>query len=118
MTWNLFIDDERVPTDVSWAPAQQLILYHSEIWIIARNFAQVAELVNQRGMPKRISFDHDLGAGERTGYDIAQYLVDLDMDGKHKFPKDFQFYAHSMNPIGRDNIMRYLTRYTEFVNGH
>lgn len=118
MSYSLFIDDERVPADVTWAHPRQQALYCTEQWIIARNFAQVAELVSVKGMPKRISFDHDLGEGERTGYDIAQYLVDLDMDSKHKFPKDFQFYAHSLNPIGRENIMRYLTRYMEFVNGH
>ncbi len=118
MTWNLFIDDERVPADVTWAHPQQQELYRSEQWTIARNFEQVAQLVEQQGMPARISFDHDLGNGERTGYDIAKYLVELDMNSQHKFPEDFLFYAHSMNPVGRLNIMRYLTRYTEFLNGH
>lgn len=118
MTWNLFIDDERHILNVTWATAQQQVLYHSEIWIVARNFDQVVQLVEQRGMPKRISFDHDLGENQKTGYDIAQYLVELDMSNKHKFPKDFQFYVHSLNPIGRENIIRYLTRYMEFANDH
>lgn len=116
MTYSLFIDDERMPTDVSWAPAQQLILYHSEIWTIARNFAQVAKIVKEKGMPKRISFDHDLGEGEATGYDIARYLVDLDIDREFKFPHDFEFWVHSMNPVGRENIHRYLSNYMIYKN--
>ena len=117
MSWNLFIDDERVPADVTWASARHEHLLRTEQWTIARNYDQVMQLVAARGMPSRISFDHDLGHNERTGYQIAQRLCDMDIDDEQKFPADFEFYAHSMNPIGKMNIMRYLTRYMEFARG-
>lgn len=117
MSYNLFIDDERVPADVTWVSGLHQHLLLTEQWTIARNYSEVMQLVAAKGMPARISFDHDLGNGERTGYVIAQKLCDMDMDGEHEFPADFEFYAHSMNPVGKMNIMRYLTRYMEFKRG-
>ena len=65
------------------------------------------------GMQGYISFDHDLGENERTGYDIAKLLVDLDMNGEREFalPAEFEFYVHSQNPIGKANIEAYLNNY-------
>lgn len=121
MTYSLFIDDERVPADVTWATPRQQHLYQTEQWIIARNFVDVARTLAERGMPQRVSFDHDLGQNEKTGYDIAQYLVKMDQDCERDlwgeliaFGDDFEFYAHSQNPVGRENIMRYLTNYLDF----
>lgn len=50
-----------------------------------------------------ISFDHDLG-GEKSGYDVAKYLVENQIDIKC-------FSVHSMNPVGRNNIIQLLTHY-------
>jgi hypothetical protein len=125
VTYSLFIDDERIPADVTWATPQQQLLYRTQQWTIARNFLQVAQLIAERGMPAHISFDHDLGEGEKTGYDIARYLVQMDQDRERDlfgdvvaFAPDFTFYAHSMNPVGKENIMRYITNYLEFKRGH
>ena len=50
-----------------------------------------------------ISFDHDLGSTE-TGYDVAKYIT------SHNLPLA-GFAAHSMNPVGRKNIINLLTHY-------
>lgn len=110
MTYKLFIDDERFPPD------------DGTEWVICRSFYDLGNILYDKGFPNFISFDHDLGENQKTGYDIVKYLVMLDMDTesgniptwtKHKmtFPTDFKFYVHSQNPVGKKNIEEYLTSY-------
>jgi len=110
MAYKLFIDDERFPPD------------DGTEWIIARSFYDVGNILYDHGFPIFISFDHDLGENEKTGHDIVKYLIMLDMDTecgnvptwtKHpmKFPDGFEFYVHSQNPIGKENIQHLLTNY-------
>ena len=101
MTWNLFLDDERYPPK------------DGQNWAIARTMEDVLMYLRQNGMPSFISFDHDLGDKEPTGYDIAKFLVGLDMssDNDYKFSKDFSYYVHSQNPVGKANIEGYLDNY-------
>lgn len=100
MTYCLFIDDERYPPK------------DGQRWIIARDWPQVLDVISQNGMPEHISFDHDLGddAGH-TGFDIAKWLVDLDLDGKIDWTSDLTWYVHSQNPVGKENIESYLNNY-------
>jgi hypothetical protein len=52
----IFLDDERIPTDVTWA-----ILPKTGHWHIVRNYDQFVELL--KGLdeaPTFIAFDHDL----------------------------------------------------------
>lgn len=68
-----------------------------------------------RGCPTFISFDHDLGPDEKTGYDLAKWLVERDLDSNGAFiPATFEFYVHSQNPVGAANIRNYLQRYLEY----
>ena len=62
-----------------------------------------------------ISLDHDLGE-EKTGYDIAKWIVEQDILGNISIPEDFQFHVHSANPVGKINIEKYLTNYINFKN--
>lgn len=118
-SWNLFLDDERYLRDVTWMPWQIQEKYRNEHWVIARNKAQVLDAIYTSGMPSFISFDHDLGDDEATGYDITKVLVDLDMGtqcldehgGDFRFPDNFDFCVHSKNPIGKENIIAYLEGY-------
>jgi len=105
--YSLFIDDERFP------PRND-----SKNWVIARTWEQVMMALHRNGMPGFISFDHDLGTDPHTGYDIAKFLVELDMDGDPDFaiPQDFTFYVHSQNPIGKANIELYLNNYLSMRN--
>ena len=91
MTWRLFIDDERFPGD------------NDDNWFIARDFDEARGLVAQMGLPAFISFDHDLGDGP-TGADFADWLIGCMLNKMWKFPEGFDYYVHSMNPIGAANI--------------
>lgn len=103
--YSLFIDDERSP------PRND-----GRNWVVARDWEDVMMSLRIHGMPGYISFDHDLGDQKHTGYDIAKYLVELDMAGDPDFalPDDFDYYVHSQNPIGKRNIEAYLDNYLEF----
>lgn len=110
MTYNLFIDDERVPLDIKWGSWQDQALYRDNDWVIARNWFEVLEIILAFGFPKLISFDHDLGKNEMTGYEIAKKLGDLIMDGI-KLPTDFAYMVHSKNPVGSENIRKYMNNF-------
>jgi len=110
MTYQLFIDDERDPIDVKWGTWQEQALYRDSDWIVARNWFEVLELVVTYGFPSLISFDHDLGDGEQTGYEIARKLCDMVMDGV-EMPNNFQFLVHSKNPVGAENIRTYMNNF-------
>lgn len=113
MTYNLFIDDERNPEDVTWALYNTG--YEHRRWVIARSFSDVVMIIRGYGMPNFVSFDHDLGQDEPTGHDITKQLVEWDMgDKRYPFPADFDFYVHSQNPIGKANIEGLLNNYLEF----
>lgn len=107
--YSLFLDDERFP------PSKNQV----GEWVIARNIEEVKKLVQDRGFPAFISFDHDLGEENNqplpTGYDVAKWLVDYDMDN-NSMPVDFSFYVHSQNPIGARNIQSYLDSYLKIKN--
>lgn len=113
MEYNLFIDDERDPNEVYWvAPVD---LYKQGEWIICRQWDDVLIHIKTFGMPKVISFDHDLGDVKSDGYQIAKFLCDLDMNGSNdfRFPDEFEFFVHSQNPVGAKNIRDYMTNYLE-----
>jgi len=103
--YSLFIDDERFP------PRND-----GRNWVIARDWEEVMMCLRIHGMPGYISFDHDLGDEKHTGYDIVKFLVELDMgeDLEFTLPEEFDYYVHSQNPIGKENIERYLDNYLRF----
>lgn len=100
MPYRLFLDDERFPTD--------------DGWVIVRSFQEATEQVQKFGIPEFCSFDHDLGDGP-TGYDFTLWLIDQHLDGNYVFPSNFEFYVHSMNPIGAENIRQTLLRFLEHI---
>ncbi len=101
----LFIDDERFPVH--------------EFDYIVRTLSDFDNVINTLGTNKitYISFDHDLGANEPTGYDIVKKLIDIDMERDILSP-NFDFYVHSQNPIGAKNIETYLNNYLRVVRGN
>ena len=121
--YNLFLDDVRVPTDVTWAniPADQ---HYS----LVRSYKEFVDLITlRREVPKYVCYDHDLadthyGHGlnnneipyesykEKTGYDAAKWLVNYCMERGIKHPP---YVVHSMNPIGKQNIESYINSYNK-----
>lgn len=116
MYWNMFIDDERSLNDVTWAPWHVIEKYRNEKWIVCRNKMQVIQAIfdHDKNVPNFISFDHDLGENEPTGYDILKWIVNFDMDGIITMPQDLKFYVHSKNMVGKKNIEVYLDNYLDF----
>jgi hypothetical protein len=122
--YNLFLDDVRLPNHVTWVdlPANQ---HYS----LVRNYQEFVDLITLRGIPKFVTYDHDLadkhyGHGlknddipydqyaEKTGYDCAKWLVDYCMKKGVKHPP---YVVHSMNPVGKQNIISYVESYNKTV---
>jgi hypothetical protein len=85
VTYKLFIDDERVPVTTDW--------------VVVRSSKSAIECVQRYGMPKEISFDHDLG-GDDTSRLFVNWLADVLSYHTMTFPQGFVFGVHSQNPIG------------------
>ncbi len=99
MSYKLFLDDIRLPVD--------------DDWVIVRNFAAATNYVMKNGYPSEVSFDHDLGDHEPTGYAFAKWLVERDLDFGD-MPANFKFTVHSANPVGAENIQRLLDNYLDY----
>ena len=132
MKSKIYLDDLRTPVEKDW--------------LVVRNFHECVNLVKKLGLENisMISLDHDLGdtamkeyfnntiknytidysnIEEKTGYDVAKWLVDefynknpkrlkmTRMEKKQvpiKFP---QVVVHSANPVGSGNITGYLNNF-------
>lgn len=103
MSYVMFIDDERLPTEAQ--------LNDGRVWLMCATLDDVKRTVRKHGLPVFVSFDHDLGDNEPTGYDIAKWMVEQELRGLEEFPEGFEFYVHSQNPIGKENIEGYLNGY-------
>lgn len=120
MSYNLFLDDERDPR----------YLQDTRKWEIVRSYDEFVEKITKDGMPKRISFDHDLAdehykigrvsaftefdyskVKEKTGYHCVKWLIDYCLDHKLKLP---EWQTHTMNPCGRENMEKLLKNFEEF----
>jgi hypothetical protein len=123
----LFLDDIREPEQTYEYTKQEMFLQQK--WEVVRNFDEFKSHVENNGLPKFISFDHDLADTnstpehlpnennaskegqkqqfhqEKTGYDCAMWLVDYCIDNHLKLP---EYFCHSMNPVGREKIIGLL----------
>lgn len=85
MSYNLFLDDNRTPEDVYGKPGE--IEYPSDEphpwngleWITVRNYTEFRQVLKEKGIPDRVSFDYVLAidpnwTGEKTGADCAEIL--------------------------------------------
>jgi hypothetical protein len=128
MKYNLFLDDVREPKDVTWIKLPDVN------WTIVKNYIEFVDTIMKNGIPEIISFDHDLAQEhyrpsmynrdrhynkyytdgtfkEKTGYECAKWLVKYCMDKNLPFPV---YYVHTMNPIGSENITKYIENYITF----
>lgn len=120
MSYSLFLDDVRKPEQVTWVKLPKVK------WTIARNFKEFTHTIKTKGLPDRIAFDHDLAFDynldnsswspppnrEPTGYDCAMWLIKyIDKSGT-SFP---EYYIHSMNPIGAENIDSLIKSYKKSI---
>lgn len=100
----LFLDDERMPGDVTW------IALHEGPYDIVRTQDEFEAYCLEHGIPMVVSFDNDLGTGCGEGRKCARWMVEQILDGVLSFPKGFQFTVHSKNPVAARWIEQYLTQ--------
>jgi hypothetical protein len=87
-----------------------------------RNFYAFITLVQKKGVPDNISFDHDLAdehhkkkvfdydkCVEKTGYHCAKWLIDYCLYNKMEIPAGI--FIHSMNPAGIKNLKSLFDTY-------
>ena len=120
----VFLDDVRHPNQVTWVKLPQ------KPYFLVRSYKDFVDLISLKGVPEFVAYDHDLsdthyGHGlqgdaipyesyqEKTGYDCAKWLVDFCKQNNVKHP---DFVVHSMNPIGKENIISYIKSYNESRN--
>ena len=117
--YNLFLDDVRNPN---------VFLDDCRVWETVKDYNGFVRIIQQKGLPTFISFDHDLDwehypmnnakSGkvvlkyeeykEKTGMDCAKWLVEFCMKTNQPLP---EYQVHSMNPIGKLNIQSLLESY-------
>lgn len=135
-TYNLFLDDVRFPTDCFTYTREPR--YNIEEWVIVRSYEEfkttLEDYLSKGKFPKLIAFDHDLGDEhiqdlfsdknfgkldseislnydsykEKTGYCAAKFLVNICLDKNLELP---EFIIHSMNPVGKKNILSLLDNF-------
>ena len=122
--YNLFFDDNRIPSHVTWVDIPK-----DQHYSVVRNYQEFVDIITLRGLPKFVCYDHDLsdchyGHGlsgdaipydsytEKTGYDCAKWIVDYCMNKGIKHPP---YVVHSMNPVGKQNIISYVESYNKTV---
>lgn len=127
MSYNLFLDDYRMPKDAF--AYTHIPIYLNVEWIVVRNYNAFISLIEGKGIPEIISFDHDLANehydpelhgsetynqlydlfDEKTGYHCAQWLINYCIDNQKDIPAEVMI--HSMNPAGSMNIKSLFDTY-------
>lgn len=124
MSYNLFLDDYRIPRDCF--EYMHSPIYISVDWIVVRNYYAFITLIENKGIPEIISFDHDLAdvhykkqefnyddeTQEKTGFHCAKWLINYCIDNKKELPAEV--LIHSMNPAGSANIKSLFDTYYKY----
>ena len=100
----LWVDDTRNPMEDDWMNFSPIGRNCKVVW--AQSYQEAIDFL-EKEWPDAICLDHDLGE-EKSGYDIAKYIVDRCIDEGKKLP---EFASQSANPVGRENIITLLSNY-------
>lgn len=121
---NLFLDDYRKPSDVTWVELPE------GPWRIVRSYEEFVEYIVTHGVPSFVAYDHDLDfshygvdvteevevddgdlvkrfeiTGAPTGYHCAVWLKTYCQTRGLEHPP---YLVHSMNPWGKKRIENIL----------
>lgn len=117
---NIFLDDIRTP-DMSHKSGKGLGPDYSDKnkWVIARDYFEFVDIINNHfDEIDLVSFDHDLACikdgQEYTGKTATDYLINYCLDNDKKFPN---WYAHTDNTSGRQNIIGAILNYIRSIEG-
>lgn len=110
----IFLDDVRTPSMSKGIGTA----YDDTNWIITKDYFQFVKLlINNIGNIELISFDHDLACvingTEYTGKDAVDYLINLYTKYDIELP---DWYVHTDNTSGRENILSSLKTYYKYIN--
>lgn len=89
-------------------------------WIVIRNYFDFMDYIDDNlDKIKLVSFDHDIdsfdeGGLEWTGKDAALYLQRICQEKGISHP---DFLVHSMNNVGKQNIISYVKNYINKFEG-
>ena len=100
----LWVDDARNPFKDDWLTFSPIGRSCRVVWV--QSYQETIDFLENE-WPNAICLDHDLGE-EKSGYDIAKYIVNRCIDEGKELPL---FASQSANPVGRENIMRLLSNY-------
>lgn len=110
----LLLDDYRYPFLIWWV---QLPDRESKKWVIARHYYDFVHIIQNNGIPRFISFDHDLDRQPlpiyteqfpgKNGLDCANWLINYCKQHSLPFP---QCAVHSTNPVDGPKIVEALSR--------
>lgn len=93
----LWLDDVRKPPD--------------DFWVWCKSYKEFCHALGCSATAfEIISLDHDLGQGEKMGYDCFKYLEEDFHGGTHIADK---VVCHSMNPVGKEKIEAGIRRLHE-----
>lgn len=115
--YNLFLDDERDPKDVYWDVydlENRLTALPKLEWVIVRDFWEFKGAIRERGVPNVVTFDHDLGMPiNENGWMCAELLAHYCVGKNIQVPTS---YFHTMNMIGKDNMISSLNSAKKVLN--
>ena len=107
MKSNCYLDDVRTPIQGDW----DVVRTYDECvhYIILKGLENIGveamtEYANSL-LTGQIDYD---SMNEKTGYDVAKFLVAYSMDNNIPLP---QTCVHSFNPVGSANIISYINNY-------
>ncbi len=110
----IFLDDERIPQFIH----NKIPDFDRYDWVVIRNYFEFVDFVDKNIQEiELVSFDHDIDSfddsgKEWNGKDAADYLLDVCIDNGIDLP---DFIVHSMNPIGKRNIIGLYKNYLDKV---
>ena len=112
----IFLDDLR-SVDMSHNPNKGLGVVTD--FVIARDDKDFIKLVDENiNDITLVSFDHDLACfkdgNEFTGKTACEYLIHKCLETGRKFP---DWYVHSDNTAGRENIIGLILNYMKSIDG-
>lgn len=134
-SYHLFLDDERNPYDsrtMAYMKMRGGPDYKNMIWEVAKNFEEFQLIVDQKGIPEFISYDHDLSSEhydvsmyhgedayneksvnftEKTGRECAEYLCSKLQGAPHP-----RYIIHSMNPLAVSRITGVIRDYNKSLD--
>jgi hypothetical protein len=104
------LDDVRRPTMTPWLEMIDAKEGVDVIW--CKSYTDFCNTVEERGLPQKVFFDHDLGMGP-SGHDCAKWLVDY-ISEHNEDPTRIIYRSQSSNYPGKQNILGLIDNYMKF----